>query len=67
VKILNAAFVYGCTCIQILVMYRREIDGRTFAISLAMELNTFKGLRSVENVSIVSETDVRLLIAEGLF
>jgi hypothetical protein len=48
-------------------MYRREIDGRTFAISLAMELNTFKGLRSVENVSIVSETDVRLLIAEGLF
>lgn len=36
----------------------------TFAIVLAMELNAFKGLSNVENVSIVSEADGRLLIAE---
>jgi hypothetical protein len=64
VKILNAAFTYRWTCIWILVTYRREIDGRTFVISLATELNTFKGLRCMENMSTVLETDGRLLITE---
>jgi hypothetical protein len=47
-------------------MYRRETDGCTFAILLAMELDTFKGLTSTENVLIVPEKDGMLLIAEDI-
>jgi hypothetical protein len=49
------------------VTYRREIDGCTYVISLAMELNTFKGLTNAENVSTVLETDCRLSAAEDIF
>jgi hypothetical protein len=47
-----------------LVACRRDIDGHTFAISLIMVLNAFNGVRRVENVSTVSETDCRLPASE---
>ena len=48
----------------------REVKTSTSATSLAMELNTFKGVRIAENVSIaliVSGAGCKLLNAEPIF
>ena len=48
-------------------MYDIETNTSTSAIPLAMELNTFKGASTLENVSIASGADCKSLIVEAIF
>jgi len=48
-------------------MYKVKINASTFAIPLAMELNTLRGSMIEENVPIVSSPDCMPSIAEAVF
>jgi hypothetical protein len=48
-------------------VYNVEANTGTSAIPLAMELNTFRGASILENVSIASGADCRVLVVEAIF
>ena len=63
-RTLITAFAYGWiyTWMSVTSKAEREINTSTFAALLAMELNTFKGVRIAE-----SGADCELLVAETIF